>query len=179
MTVQPAPAQAEPVPLLASSARRRELRALADGLVDWVPTDRPRCDLDLLSTGAMSPLGGFLGRADYESVLDRMRLADGVLWPMPITLDVSAEVAGRVGPGDGLALREPGGALLGVLWVEDVWAPDLRAEAEAVFRTTRDAHPGVTHLFERTHPFYVGGRLEAFAGPSSLPSAGSRPAPSR
>jgi sulfate adenylyltransferase len=165
MTLQPAPTRALPVPLLASPARRRELRALAKDLVDWVPAERPRCDLDLLSTGAMSPLTGFLGRADYESVLDRMRLADGVLWPMPITLDVPAEVAGRVAPGDGLALREPGGALLAVLWIEDVWAPDLRAEAEAVFRTTSDAHPGVTHLFERTHPFYVGGRLEAVNRP--------------
>ena len=177
MTLQPAPARAEPESLLASPARRRELRALAPDLVDWVPTDRPRCDLDLLTTGAMSPLTGFLGRADYESVLDRMRLADGALWPMPITLDVPAEVAGRIGPGDGLALMEPGGALLGVLWVEDVWAPDLRAEAQAVFRTTSDAHPGVVHLSERTHPFYVGGRLEAVRRPF-FPSFGRiSPAP--
>ncbi|MGH9010809.1 MAG: adenylyltransferase, partial [Acidimicrobiia bacterium] len=122
MTLQPAPARALPVPLLASPARRRELRALVRDMVDWVPTDRPGCDLDLLITGAMAPLTGFLGRADYESVCERMRLADGVLWPMPITLDVPAEVARRLGPGEGLALREPSGALLGVLWVEDVWA---------------------------------------------------------
>ena len=161
MTLQPAPPRPQPVPLLATTGRRRRLEALARTMVAWVPTERARCDLDLLITGAMSPLSGFLGRADYESVCDRMRLADGTLWPMPITLDVPAEVAGRVGPGDGLALREPGGTLLGVLWIEDVWAPDPRAEAEAVFRTTSDAHPGVVHLFERTHPFYVGGRVEA------------------
>src|SRR5688572_4220005 len=117
MTLQPAPARPVPVPLLASPARRRDLPALARDLVPWVPTERPRCDLDLLITGAMSPLAGFLGRADYESVLERMRLADGVLWPMPITLDVPAEVAGRLGPGDGLALLDPDGSLLGVLWV--------------------------------------------------------------
>ncbi|HZI39476.1 MAG TPA: sulfate adenylyltransferase [Acidimicrobiia bacterium] len=165
MTLQPAPIRALPVPLLASPARRRALRSLAGGMVDWIPTDRPRCDLDLLITGAMAPLTGFLGRADYESVCERMRLADGALWPMPITLDVPAEVARRLGPGDGLALREPGGALLGVLWVDEVWAPDLGAEAEAVFRTTSDAHPGVAHLRERTHPFYVGGRIEAVRRP--------------
>src|SRR5581483_9109509 len=118
-------------------------------------------------TGAMSPLRGFLGRADYEAVCDQMRLADGTLWPMPITLDVPAGVAEQLSPGDGLALREPLGSLLGVLWVDDVWAPDLRAEAEAVFRTTSDAHPGVVHLFERTHPFYVGGRLEGLRRPFS------------
>src|SRR2546423_8830329 len=161
MTLQPAPTRPLPVPLLASTARRRELQTLARAMVGRAPAERPRCGLDRLITGAMSPLSGLLGRADYESVCDRMRLADGTLWPMPITLDVPAEIAGRVGPGDGLALREPGGALLGVLWIEDVWAPALRAEAEAVFRTTSDAHPGVAHLFQRTHAFYVGGRFEA------------------
>ncbi len=177
MTLQPAPARALPEPLLASPARRRELRALARNLVAWTPTERPRCDLDLLITGAMSPLPGFLGRADYESVCDRMRLADGVLWPMPITLDVPADVAGRLAPGDGLALREEDGSLLAVLWVDDVWAPDLRAEAEAVFRTTSAAHPGVVHLFEKTHPFYVGGRLEGVRRPASPDFGRLRPGP--
>jgi sulfate adenylyltransferase len=177
MTVQPVPAYGLPVPLLASPARRRQLQALAPSLADWIPTERPRCDLDLLMTGAMSPLPGFLGRDDYESVLDRMRLADGTLWPMPITLDVPADVAARLSPGDGLALREPLGSLLGVLWVDDVWAADFRAEAEAVFRTTSDAHPGVVHLFERTHPFYVGGRLEGVRRPFSPDFGRRQPGP--
>jgi sulfate adenylyltransferase len=167
MTLHPSPSRTLPFPLLASPVRRRELRALAAGMVEWVPTDRPRCDLDLLITGAMSPLLGFLGRADYESVCDRMRLADGALWPMPITLDVPGEVAERLRPGDGLALRDHDGSVMAVLWVDDVWAPDLRAEAEAVFRTTSDAHPGVVHLNRATHPFYVGGRLEGVRRPTS------------
>jgi sulfate adenylyltransferase len=167
MTIHAASPHALPEPLLASPARRRELRALAARMVPWVPTERPRCDLDLLITGAMSPLQGFLGRADYESVCARMRLADGSLWPMPITLDVPGEVADRLHPGDGLALRDGDGSLMAVLWVDDVWAPDLRAEAEAVFRTTSDAHPGVVHLNEATHPFYVGGRLEGVRRPIS------------
>jgi sulfate adenylyltransferase len=177
MTVQPVPAHGLPVPLLASPARRRQLQALAPSLVEWIPTERPRCDLDLLMTGAMSPLAGFLGRSDYESVLDRMRLSDGTLWPMPITLDVPADVAERLSPGDGLALWEPLGSLLGVLWVDDVWAADFRAEAEAVFRTTSDAHPGVVHLSERTHPFYVGGRLEGVRRPFSPDFGRRQPGP--
>lgn len=177
MTLHHAPSRAVPVPLLASPARRRELRWLARDLVDWVVTARPRCDLDLLLTGAMSPLEGFLGQDDYESVCERMRLADGTLWPMPIMLDVPAEVAARIAPGDGLALRDPDGTLLGVLWVDDVWAPDLRAEAEAIFRTTSAAHPGVAHLFEETHPFYVGGRLEGVRRPASPDFGRLRPGP--
>jgi sulfate adenylyltransferase len=177
MTLHHAPSRALPVPLLASPARRRELRWLARDLVQWVVTARPRCDLDLLLTGAMSPLEGFLGRADHESVCESMRLADGTLWPMPIMLDVPAEVAARVGPGDGLALRDPDGTLLGVLWVDDVWAPDLRAEAEAVFRTTSPDHPGVALLAEQTHPFYVGGRLEGVRRPASPSFGRLRPGP--
>lgn len=177
MTLHSTPSRALPVPLLAPPARRRELRWLARDMVAWIPTARPRCDLDLLITGAMSPLGGFLGRDDYEAVCQRMRLAGGALWPMPIMLDVPAEVAARVGPGDGLALREPDGTLLGVLWVDDVWAPDLRAEALAVFRTLSDAHPGVAHLLGQTHPFYVGGRVEGVRRPSSPDFGRIRPGP--
>jgi len=166
LSVQPLAADPGPVPLLAATVRRRELRAAAGAMVDWVPGERPRCDLDLLLTGAMYPLAGFLGRADYEAVCDKMRLADGTLWPMPITLDVPARVAGRLGPGDGLALRERDGTLLAVLWVDDVWQPDLAAEAEAVLRTQSLAHPGVAYLRE-SHPFYVGGRLEGVRRPLS------------
>ena len=137
-------------------------------MVEWIPTERPRCDLDLLLTGAMHPLQGFLGRADYEAVCQTMRLADGTLWPMPITLDVPAAVAAQLAPGDGLALRDPDRTLVAVLWVDDVWQPDLAAEAELVLRTQSDAHPSVAYLRERTHPFYVGGRLEGVRRPSSL-----------
>ena len=167
MTVQPLAADPGPVPLLAAPSRRRELRAAAGAMVEWVPGERPRCDLDLLLTGAMHPLAGFLGRDDYESVCDTMRLADGTLWPMPITLDVPARVATRLAPGDGLALRERDGTLLAVLWVDDVWQPDLAAEAEAVLRTQSPAHPGVAYLRDSTHPWYVGGRIEGVRRPLS------------
>jgi len=89
-----------------------------------------------------------------------MRLADGTLWPIPVALDVPEETAVRLGPDVTLALRDPEGTLLAALHVEEVWCPDRHAEAEAVYGTTSPSHPGVAHLLHRTHPWYVGGRVE-------------------
>ena len=83
-------------------------------------------------------------RADYENVCHNMRLASGILWPMPITLDVSEEFAKSLKPGSSqIALRDPEGVMLAVLEVEEVWQPDEKTEAQAVFNTTSPAHPGV------------------------------------
>jgi sulfate adenylyltransferase len=101
-----------------------------------------------------------MSRADYNSVCARMRLADDTLWPIPIVLDVSEEFAAGIKIGDCIALREPEGMMLAVLHVEELWQPDQRDEAEAVYGTSEREHPGVSYLFQRTHPWYVGGRLE-------------------
>ena len=95
-----------------------------------------------------------------------MRLSDGTLWPIPVTLDVPDELAAQVGPGASVALRDPEGVMLAALHVEEVWEPDRRAEAQAVFGTTDPAHPGVAHLLERTHPVYVAGPLEGIQLPA-------------
>jgi sulfate adenylyltransferase len=136
------------------AAQRRELEALPS----WDLTARQLCDLEMLLCGAFSPLEGFLGRADYEAVCADMRLADGTLWPMPITLDVSDAFAAQAEPGARVGLRDGEGVLVAALEVTDVWTPDRRAEAQAVFRTTDPVHPGVAAL-ERAHPVYLGGRL--------------------
>ena len=99
-------------------------------------------------------------RGDYESVCESMRLVDGTLWPIPITLDVSEELAETLEPGSSLALRDPEGLMLAALQVEDVWKPDRSAEAESVFGTTNPEHPGVAYLTGQTHDYYVGGTLE-------------------
>ena len=109
------------VDLLVSPARATELKESSRDWPSWDLTDRQLCDLELLLTGAFSPLRGFLGRKDYESVRDDVRLSDGILWPMPITLDVSPEIAGQLAPGKRLALRDPEGVMLAVLAVEDLW----------------------------------------------------------
>ena len=129
---------------------------------DWPShdlTERQLCDLELLGTGAFSPLTGFMTQPDYDRVCAEMRLADGTLWPIPITLDVSEDLAGSLTPGSRLALRDPEGVMLAVVDVEDIWQPDRAAEAVAVFGTDNPEHPGVAHLLDRTHPCYVGGRV--------------------
>lgn len=125
----------------------------------WELTLRQLCDLELLLNGGFAPLRGFLGRRDYEAVCTSMRLADGTLWPIPITLDVPEQLALRLRAGGFLALREPEGVLLAALRVSDVWKPDGVAEAAAVYGTVSTEHPGVAHLLTRSHPWYVAGDL--------------------
>ncbi len=153
------------VSLIAGPDRAAELKAASKDWLSWDLTPRQLCDLELLANGGFSPLRGFLNRADYDSVCSRMHLADGTLWPMPITLDVPEELAGKLKKGDMLALRDPEGVMLAALHVEDVWKPDLTAEAHSVFGSANPEHPGVAHLLTRSHPCYVGGRLEALELP--------------
>jgi sulfate adenylyltransferase len=120
------------------------LRRAALAYTSWDLSQRQLCDLKLLLNGGFSPLEGFLSERDYESVLERMRLADGTLWPIPVTLDVSEAFAGSVRPGDPVALRDPEGFLVAAMTVDSIWRPDRRREAEAVFGTADEAHPGST-----------------------------------
>ena len=142
-----------------------ELKALAGRCPSWDLSERQLCDLELLLNGGFAPLSGFLGRRDYDSVVERMRLSDGTLWPIPVTLDVSAEVAAGLGAGASLALRGADGVLLAVLTVESVWQPDLAREARLVYGTESGSHPGVAYLSERSHRWYVGGKLTRIALP--------------
>jgi len=128
-------------------------------------TPRHLCDLELLINGAFAPLEGFLDKDDYESVCNHMRLADGSLWPMPIQLDVSREMAEKLSTGDVLELRDPEGVLLAKQKITGLWEPDREAEAEAVFGTTDRHHPGVAHLLERTEPVDVVGPVELVEPP--------------
>ena len=148
------------------AAAADEARARALELPGWDLTERQLCDLELLANGGFSPLDGFMNQADYERVVTDMRLADGTLWPMPITLDVSEAFAGRLATGDQVVLRDPEGVALAILTVSDIWRPDRAAEAEAVFGTRDTAHPGAAYLLQRSHPVYLGGRVEALELPS-------------
>jgi sulfate adenylyltransferase len=140
-------------------------RETSAGYRSWDLTPRQLCDLELLLNGAFSPLEGFLTRADYDAVLARMRLSSGLLWPIPITLDVTRAFADSVAVGDPVALRDAEGVLIATLEIGDIWEPDKDAEALAVFETDDDTHPGVRFLKTRTHEVYLGGRLRGIEPP--------------
>ena len=131
----------------------------------WDLTERQVCDIELLMNGGFSPLTGFMNQADYNSVLADMRLADGTLWPMPITLDVKTELAESLKNGDKLALRDIEGVVLAILTVGDIWKVDKQAESLAVYGTTDEKHPAVSYLNHRTHDYYVGGTLQGLQLP--------------
>ncbi|HHW15343.1 MAG TPA: sulfate adenylyltransferase [Firmicutes bacterium] len=118
-----------------------------DGTKSLVLNRRQLSDLQLLGTGAFQPLRGFLTRRDYESVLEHLRLADGQVWPLPITLAVSRDEAAELAEGDEVALLDERGEKRGVLLVEDRFPYHKEREAQLVYRTTDPAHPGVRRLF--------------------------------
>lgn len=148
-----------------SSAEAEALKAKANGFPSWDLTERQLWDVEMILNGGFSPLEGFLGKADYESVVKDMRLTSGVLWTMPIALDVTGDFAARLSDGSQVALRDPEGVLIAVLTVSDVWAPDKKFESENVFKTTDDFHPGVNYLFNIANPVYVGGTLDGVEMP--------------
>jgi sulfate adenylyltransferase len=156
----------ELVQLIATPERAAVLRAESRDWPSWDLSLRQICDLELLLSGGFSPLRGFMDRRDHESVCGSMRLRDGALWSIPITLDVPEATAKALGPGARLALRDPEGVMLAALQVDEVWQPDRKAEAEAVYGTTSRDHPGVAYLLDRTNAFYVGGRLEGLQLPA-------------
>jgi sulfate adenylyltransferase len=127
-----------------------------DALEAVALTSRELSDLDMLASGALSPLEGFLGRDDYERVLEDMHLANGLPWALPVCLAVEGAPAG-----DRVALADEAGRRVAVLEVEDVFEYDKEREAERCFRTTDPDHPGVARLYAQ-RPRYLAGRVTVF-----------------
>jgi len=152
--------------LYVSDEASTRLKQDAVHYVSWDLTPRQLCDLELLMNGGFAPLNGFLRRADYERVVSGMRLTDGPLWPIPVTLDVTREFAGQLKTGTQIALRDAEGVPLALLTVEELWEPDLHREARAVFGTEDELHPGVAYLLRTSHPVYIGGRIEGLEPPT-------------
>jgi len=150
----------ELVDLMTDEERNGVLKDLSLHIPSVVLSERQLCDLELLMNGTFSPLTGFMTSQDYESVLDRMRLQDGTIWPMPVCLDVPEVEAGRLEAGQSVALRDPEGFMLAVLHVEDIWPIEKEREGQAVYGTMDTTHPGVDYLLHHTGSHYVGGRIE-------------------
>ena len=155
----------ELVNLLVDDERSRLLREIALNLPDITLNERQMCDLELLATGGFSPLKGFMIRSDYESVLDRMRLQDDTLWPIPICMDINELMARRLEAGQSVALRDPEGYLLAVMHIEDLWPVEREKEAQQVFGTLDRTHPGIDYLYKVSGDHYIGGQLEVLSPP--------------
>ncbi|NEN81541.1 sulfate adenylyltransferase [Paenibacillus elgii] len=122
-------------------------------------------DLDLIGVGAFSPLTGFLGEQDYHSVVERMRLEDGTVWSIPITLAVEPQIASGLAIGQEVALvGAQDGIIYGIIEVRSIYHVDQRKEALSVFKTDDEAHPGVQKLFSRPST-YVGGPIQVLNRP--------------
>ena len=146
--------------LLLQGPELEDLKKEAVSLPSITLTDRQLCDIELLMNGGFSPLSGFMERESYDRVVEEMRLSDGTLWPMPITLDLPEDRAKQLAKGDRIALREPEGMLLAVMTVNDVWKPDKAREARLVFGTEDETHPAVDYLMHTAGEWYVGGSLQ-------------------
>ncbi len=151
--------------LMVDEKRSVELKALTLDLPDILLNSRQLCDFELLATGAFSPLEGFMRQSDYESVIDRMRLADDTLWPIPICLDVSEDTAASLKAGQSAAIRDPEGFLLAVMHITDIWTPDREKEAKEVYGTKDPKHPGVNYLLNTSGEYYISGKLEVLSLP--------------
>ena len=155
-----------PIPeLFVSYDSAQKMKAEAAELTSHDLTPRQICDLELLMNGGFTPLKGFLSEADYNSVVDTMRLTTGELWPMPITLDVSEDFAQSLEIGQDIALRDQEGVILGTMTVTDRWEPNKAHEAERVFGADDDSHPAVNYLHNTAGKIYLGGPVTGIQQP--------------
>ena len=152
--------------LFAPAEQAEALKHHGANLPSWDLTDRQICDLELLMNRGFYPLTGFLGEEDYKAVLRDMRLADGSLWPIPITLDVSDAFAETCAVGDEIALRDQEGVILALLTISDKWVPNKQEEAVAVFGADDTAHPAVDYLYHQAGNVYLGGKITGLQPPT-------------
>ena len=163
---EPMSANLSPIPdLYVSHESTQKLKVEAADLISWDLTPRQICDLELLMNGGFNPLKGFLSEADYNSVVETMRLEDGSLWPMPITLDVGEAFAEKLNIGQDIALRDQEGVILATMTVTDRWMPDKAKEAKLVFGADDLAHPAVNYLHNTAGAVYLGGPVVGIQQP--------------
>lgn len=142
---------------VAPDEEKRELIAKSSSMLQLNMSLKELCDFELMAVGALSPLSGFMGRSDYKEVIENIRLKDGTLWPLPVTLSVEREIAFKIKEGQEVALTYEG-SIVGILKVEDKYEYDRNLEAKSVFKTTDTSHPGVEALYAQGD-FYIAGEI--------------------
>ncbi len=160
----------ELIDLLLSGEEREDLGREVAHLPSIELDTRHLADFELLANGGFSPLTGFMGEADYHSVVENMTLASGLPWSMPVTLSVPESRAAEFSPGGRAALRDPEGFPLGVIDIEVAYRRDKTRLAEQVYRTTDEAHPGVAAVYA-SGDLVLGGPVQALR----LPDHGAFP----
>lgn len=167
-----------PIPeLFVSYESAQKFKVEATELTSHELTQRQICDLELLMNGGFNPLKGFLSEEDYKCVVDNMRTADGILWPIPINLDVSEAYANTIEVGQDIALRDQEGIILATMTVTDKWEPNKAHEAEMVFGADDDAHPAVNYLHNQAGKIYLGGPVIGIQQPVHYDFRGKRNTP--
>ncbi len=151
--------------LFKSKKDQENLKKDSRNYLSWVLSDRQICDLELLLNGGFEPLNGFMNRSDYESVLNDMRLENGALFPIPITLDVSNDFSKKLINKDKITLRDREGFPLALMTINDIWRPNFKKESELVYGTKNEDHPAVSYLVNSSNKIYLGGKLEGISLP--------------
>lgn len=131
----------------------------------WTLNERQLSDIEQLLSGGFSPLTGYLGEEDYNAVLETMQLTSGLLWPLPLTLDVTEEFAETLSCGETIGLYDPEGLLIATLDISAIWRPDRQHEAAITLGSTDKTHPGVSLLLDQHHPICLGGKLHGISAP--------------
>ena len=152
---------------IVTGAARDALLDKARSLPQLQIDERAQSDVEMIAVGAFSPLPGFLGHADYRTVVDSMRLTSGVPWPIPVTLQVSRAQADKLKEGTEVALVDDGKTILAVLALTDRYRPNREEEAKKVYGTTETAHPGVAAVLGGGE-VYLGGNIHVVNRPDTV-----------
>ena len=132
----------------------------------WIMTDRQICDCEMILDGSFSPLDRFMTENDYNQVLEKMRMGNGDLFPIPIILDVNEKFSQSIELNEQILLRDKEGFVIAKMIVESIWKPNLEKEAKLVYKTIDTSHPAVNFLFNLSNKVYLGGKIEKIKIPA-------------
>jgi len=142
-----------------SKGELEEYSELSNTISSLTLSLKQQCDLEMILNGAFSPLLTFNNQKDYEEILLNNKLLNGEIWPIPIVLDVPNDFLKALDKNEHISLRNAEGFLLAILKVREFWSPNKKDEANSIFKTIDENHPGVDYLFNHTNSNYISGEL--------------------